>query len=112
MSENTIPANAKKPQDRKPKDSEGDAPEELHVNVRGLELTVASDALDDFELLDDLNELEQNENPGRLPSILRRLVGDQWKTVVDHLRGDNGRVSVGDGAEFVGEILEALSPSS
>lgn len=113
MSENTtIPPNAKQPQDHKPKASEDDTPKELHVTVRGLELTVMSDALDDFELLDDLNELEQNENPGRLPSILRRLVGDQWKTVVNHLRGDNGRVSVEDGAEFVGEVLEALNPSS
>ena len=112
MSETTIPANVKQPEDHKPKAEDDDTPKELHVTVRGIELTVMSDALDDFELLDDLNELEQNENPGRLPSILRRLVGDQWKKVVDNLRGENGRVSVEEGAKFVGEVLEALNPSS
>lgn len=111
MTESKIPANAKKPEDHKSK-AEDAVPEELTVTVRGLELKVMSDALDDFELLDDLNELEQNDNPGRLPSILRRLVGDQWKKVIEHLRGENGRVSVEDGSEFIGEVLEALNPSS
>lgn len=93
-------------------DAKAASPETIDVTVRGVPLTISADALDDFELLDDLNELEQNNNPGRLPSLLRRLVGDQWKAVMEALRGDNGRVSVEDGAEFVGEVLEAISPNS
>lgn len=106
----TVPAGVKKPQDHQPKAT--DQPEVINVTVRGVDLQVDAAALDDFELLDDLNELEQNQNPGRFPSILRRLVGDQWKTVIEALRGPNGRVSVEDGVEFVGELLEAVSPNS
>ena len=105
-----VPKNAKKPEDHKPKAS--DAPEVIEVTVRGVDLKIDADALDDFELMDDLNELEQNENPARLPSILRRLVGDQYRSVMDAIRGENGRVSVEAGSEFLGEVMEAISPNS
>lgn len=106
-----IPAGAKKPEDHKPKDDE--APQDVTVTVKGVELTVPGDAMDDFELLDDLNELDQKKNPARLPSVLKRLVGeDHWGEVMEALRGENGRVSVETGAEFVGEVLEAINPNS
>ena len=105
-----VPKNAKKPEDHKPKASE--KPEWIEVTVRGVDLRIDPDALDDFELMDDLNELEQNENPTRLPSILRRLVGDQYREVMDALRGENGRVTVEAGSEFLGEVMEAVSPNS
>lgn len=102
-----VPATAKKPQDRKPKDDGT-----MTVTVRGVELTVDREAFDDFELLDDLNALE-NGSPQRLPSVLRRLVGDQWGKVMDGLRDkDTGRVSAEAGAGFVGELMEALNPNS
>lgn len=106
----TVPAGAKKPADRKPKESEKS--DFTEITVRGITLKIPTDALDDFELMDDLNELDQNENPSRLPSILRRLVGDQWNTVIEALRGPNGRVGIEDGAEFVGEVIEAVAPKS
>lgn len=102
----TVPADVKQPQDRKPKDDGT-----LTATVRGVTVTVSKDAFDDFELLDDLNALE-NGSPQRLPSVLRRLVGDQWGKVMDGLRGDNGRVSAEDGAGFVGELMEVLNPNS
>ena len=105
-----VPKNAKKPEDRKPKASE--KPEWIEVTVRGVDLKIDPDALDDFELMDDLNELEQNENPVRLPSILRRLVGDQYREVMDALRGENGRVTVEAGSEFLSEVMEAVAPNS
>src|SRR5690606_20893967 len=52
----TPPKNAKQPADHKPKAAEVD--NERTITVRGVEVTVAADALDDFELLDDLAELE------------------------------------------------------
>src|SRR5690606_42083996 len=44
------------------------------AEVGGREWTISQDALDDFELLDDLAELE-NGNAVRLPSALTRLLG-------------------------------------
>ena len=43
-------------------------------------------AINDMELLEDLEELDQG-NPMRVPSALRRLLGEQGKRALyDHLR--------------------------
>ena len=105
-----VPATAKKPQDRKPKAE--DAPTVTTVAVRGIDVTVPADALDDFELLDDMHELE-NGNATRMPSVLRRLVGDQWRDVMDAARDEQtGRVTIEAGAKIVQEIMEGISPNS
>ena len=57
----TVPDGVKVPQDRKPKTEP--KPETLTAYVRGREWSVPTDALDDFELLDDLNALEQRRDP-------------------------------------------------
>jgi hypothetical protein len=85
----------------------------VSAEVRGKTWVVPADALDDFELLDDLNALEQRADATRLPSVLRRLLGDQWRDAMDVLRDkDTGRVSVEAGAEFVMELMGALNPNS
>jgi len=93
----------KVPQDRRPKASDA-----LVAKVAGQDWMIDKDALDDFELLDDLGEIEAG-NASRLPRVLRRLLGaEQYKTALDSLRGDDGKVRVEAGAEFVREIFEAL----
>ena len=105
-----IPAGVKVPQDRKPKDEP--KPETLTAAVKGREWSVPSDALDDFELLDDLNALEQRGDVTRLPSVLRRLLGEQWRDAMDVMRDETtGRVSVEAGSEFVMELMGALNPN-
>ena len=104
-----VPKNAKKPEDHKPK---ADKPKMIEVTVNGLDLTIDPDALDDFELLDDLNALDQDEDATRLPSLLRRLLGDQYRPAIDSLRGENGRVSVEAGMNFLQEVMEAINPNS
>lgn len=105
-----IPESAKRPADRKAKASKDGS---RNVTIRGLEITVSGDALDDFELLDDLDALDQG-NAARFPSVLRRLIGkDSYKAAMDILRDpDSGRVSVESGATFVSEVLDAVSPNS
>lgn len=96
----------KKPQDRKPKASDTYA-----VEVRGQKFTVALAALDDFELLDDLAQVEEGKGQ-RFPSLLRRLLGDQYRDALNLLRDEEtGRVPVEEGALLVKEILEAIDPS-
>lgn len=97
----------KKPQDRKTA-----KPAKGVVVVRGLSLNVPADAKDDFELLDDLAAFQNEKDGSRLPRILRKLVGDQFTEVMDSLRGENGRVSVKDGFDFVKELIGALNPNS
>ena len=106
-----VPDNVKNPQDHKAKATP--APEVLTATVRGVEWSVPADALDDFELLDDLNALDQKGDATRLPAVLRRLLGDQWRDAMDVLRDEGtGRVSVEAGAEFVMELMGALNPNS
>jgi len=104
------PASAKKPQDRKPKAT--DAPDHRTVTVAGKDWTVSTEALDDFELLDDLGELEDG-NAARLPSIMKRLLGDDYRAALDSIRDENTkRVSIEAGGDFVKAILEGLNPNS
>lgn len=96
----------KKPQDRKPP---ADAP--IKVEVRGQSFTIDRDALDDFELLDDIARVEDGAGH-RLPSLLRRLLGEDYGRALDLLRDEEtGRVALESGAELVQEIFEAVDPS-
>lgn len=81
------------------------------VEVAGAEWTVALKALDDFELLEDLDAIDSGKGQ-RLPRALRRLLGDeQYPRALDAVRDEHGVVSVVAGAEFFEEILQALNPS-
>lgn len=85
---------------------------DLLVSGEPLTVTVPKDALDDFELLEDLNAIDVEKKASRLPAVLQRLVGDQYSDVLDALRGDSGRVSITTAAEWIGELLGALDPNS
>jgi len=109
-------ADPKKPQDHqskkaKPKVEKVDGGWE--VTHKGATITLASEVFDDFELLDEIASVEEGKG-NRLPALLRRLVGaDQFRTVMEALRDKKtGRVSVEAGAEFLGEIFEAVDPNS
>lgn len=107
-----VPAGTKKPADRKtpaPKPVDG----VMTATVDGHEYQVPEDALDDFELLDDLNELQRGDGT-RLPAVLKRLLGkDGFRAAMDNLRDpETGRVGAEVGAEFVMKIFEVLNPNS
>ena len=77
-------------------------------------VTVPADALDDFELLDDLNALDQKGDATRLPAVLRRLLGTssgatRWTSARDRTPG---ACRSRPGAEFVMELMGALNPNS
>lgn len=130
MAETKIaPRGAKQPEDRKPKaepkpsvdrveidveeDGKKRAVQASRVAIRGVVVTVPDEALDDFEVLDDIRAVQDQDDASRLPALLRRLVGtDDYRRVIDALRGPNGRVSVEDGSTFVLELFKALNPSS
>lgn len=96
----------KKPQDRKPKKGEF-----IKVTVRDHTVLVDPEALNDLELLDELNTLDSG-NGLVLPSVLRRLVGDQYKALLEAIRDpETGRVTGEAGAEFVRDILGAFPNS-
>ena len=102
------PSTAKKPQDHQPK---AEAPKDRVVTVDDQEWTVPAEALDDFELLDDLGALEDG-NAARLPAVMRRLLGEDYKRALNHLRGEDGRVRIEPASEFIAAIMQGLDPNS
>ena len=69
---------------------------------------------DDFELLDGIRRIDSGE-PGAallMPDLLRAMVGDQYRQVLDHLRSDNGRVRLQPASEFIGDLMRAYDPNS
>lgn len=102
---------AKEPQDhlpKKPTVKEVDGGKKVTLN--GVTVTVLDEALDDWELLEELAAVDSGKGQ-KLPSLLRRLVGDDYDMVMDALRGQNGRVSIADGAAFVRSLFGALNPN-
>ena len=119
-----IPDTAKQPQDHLPPTTDDAPSPDRVVTVRGHEWVIPAEALEDFELLDDLDRLGTNRDGTRLPAILRRLLPplpspdgallpiDQWRAAMDVLRSPNGRVLPADGEKFIAELLEELNPNS
>lgn len=108
----------KKPQDHQPK-IEKPKVETVdggkRVTIKGVTVTVPDEAIDDFELVEELSRVQfgSKEERGRLPLILRRLIGDDgYRAVMDDLRATNGRVPVQAGFEFIQELFGALNPNS
>lgn len=104
----------KKPQDHQQPKPRVRAVENGHeVTVDGLTVTVLADALDDFELLDELNDLDRG-NPTRLPSLLRRIISaDDYTKAMDHLRtAGGGRVRIEPAADLIKALFGAVNPES
>lgn len=85
------------------------------ITHRDITIHVDRAALDDFELLDDLAELQRNEAKGsiRVPSMLRALAGpDGFRAVTDGLRDkETGRVQASTAVAYVFEMFQALNPN-
>lgn len=80
------------------------------VTLSGVTVKVSDEALNDFEILDELRALGMGHMVA-LPALLRRLVGDDQDRVLDALRGENGRVTITAGHRFVMTLLGALNPN-
>jgi hypothetical protein len=114
-------AGKKKPGDRQPKKErpgEGKVPLVLdiengkQVTLEGITVTIHNEALDDFEFMDELHQLDTKRNGVQLPSILRRFVGADYAKVMEHLRDpETGRVPILRGSEFVYALIRAINPN-
>lgn len=86
----------------------------VEVSIDGLRLPVGSEAMNDFELFDQLNRFNETNAPMLLPRIVRGLFGDDaFDEVMNHLRDpETMRVSFVAVVEFLGKVLELLDPKS
>lgn len=110
------------PKDRRPA-ATAKTDDLVRVQLHGVDWKIDPATMDDFELLDDLNALDQKEDATRMPSVLRRFLtipdkdGDpddsQFRLAMDTLRDKKtGRVTVEAGSRFVWDLLAELNPNS
>lgn len=113
----------KTPQDHKPKaakkavedikvDLDGREVDAFKVTVDGVTVRILREAFDDFELLDDMGQLERKKAQ-RVPSILRRMIlPEDFETAMNALRDETtGRVPIEAGTKFVFEVMSAVNPN-
>lgn len=102
----TPPATAKKPADRQAKKAEIT---EFTMTVYGIDVSIAVEALDDFEFMDDIGRVDDGDL-SRAPIALRRLVGsEKMRELMDAVRDpDTGRVTSEAGAGLFMDIFKAV----
>lgn len=129
-----VPQDVKQPQDRKPKAADAEQTEEarvqalvdgattaeveggIEVTMSGFTVLVPDGARDDFELLAEIGQMDQKMARGRGPSaiahfpgVMRALVGDDgYRTVLNELRRENGRVPVEPAVDIVLALLAIM----
>lgn len=94
----------KQPQDHKP--AALAQPESVTTTVRGIDWTIEADALDDWDLIEELND----PTGASLPSATRRLLGPDQYAAARAMAQDpeTGRVRATVMAELIGEIFQAV----
>lgn len=84
---------------------------DIVVSVRGVEITQPADWIDDIELVEDIALMDAGETMAA-NRVLHRLARDAYPQVVGMLRGEDGRVRVGDASEWAVECIVALNGGS
>ena len=72
----------------------------------GFAYQIREEALDDMELLDAIAEIDGN--PLAISKVIKMLLGEQQrKELYEHLRGEDGRVSVKAASEAIADIFSS-----
>lgn len=80
-------------------------------NKVALTVMIGAEALDDFELLDEMRQIDDG-NASRMPAMLERLVGGEYRSVLEALRDrESGRVKVSDVAAWIHSLFFAIAPN-
>ncbi len=100
------PAAAKQPADRKPSKPRKGEDGRLLVTVRGTEYAVNAEALDDYDVLENLSDGDF------IPALRALLDPEQIQAVKAELRDpETGRLPASTMAEFFSDLMGALNPS-
>ena len=69
----------------------------------GFEFSLEDEALDDYELLETLQEIDEGDY-GKTTKMVTMLLGPQQRDALkEHVRGENGRVS---SQKLLSEVME------
>lgn len=85
-------------------------PSEILVPLDGVDYELDPDVFNDVEILELLGEIQSNEQVYLLPSVMKRMLGDeqfsQWK---DAHRLPTGRVPLEPMMSFLDQLFEVLA---
>lgn len=120
----------KQPQDRKPKQEkpqeaetksvqtkfkrDGRELDGFAVTLHGITVYVPIEAINDFELMDDLNRLQSGDvrNVTSVASVLRGFIGEDFKPAMDAIRDpETGRVTIEAGTRFLFDVIRGINPN-
>lgn len=74
----------------------------------GFEFDIEETVLDNFEILEDLVLIDEG-HPGKVVNVLKRLLGDeQYQSLKEYVRKDDGVVHSSDMGVALKEIFEGL----
>ena len=107
----TIPAGVKQPTDRQEKATE---PSSIRTaTVRGVDVQLDTDLLDDFELMDDIARVEDGDVT-RATKVLRRLLSDEDRAALMETARDpiTKRIDIQAGMVVVQELFGTFDPNS
>jgi len=106
---------ARKPADHQEKQTEPKVTKVAgghRVEYLGASAVVRDEALDDYEMLDELVRM-QNGDGTIVPSLLKRLLGDDYQAVLDGLRDpESKRVKLTEVTAFLMAVLGTINPNS
>ena len=100
----------KKPQDRKPKAEE--LTDVATITAQGLTIAIEQDRMDDIEILELIVMIESGEAQ-YMTSFLRLAFGEeQYEQIKEHLKNEDGRVTITALAEFFEDAQAAMGKLS
>ena len=77
--------------------------------ANGFACQIADEALDDYELFEDLVTIE--EEPNRLPGVIKRLIGKESYAELKEANRVDGRVSTAAMSDSLRDIIQAVRES-
>lgn len=74
----------------------------------GFHFSVDESIADDYEILELIGEVD--ENPARITKLMRAVLGDdQLKALKEHLRQENGRVTISAMTAAMTELFRSIN---
>ena len=85
---------------------EAEGADKVTVTVMGITVTIDENAIDDFDIVEDLCKL-QDGDIFVLPRLVKNLFGDDFADIRKKLSDKNGKLTATKAAEFFAAVLEA-----
>lgn len=80
-----------------------------HIKTRtGFEMDIDDSCIDDMELFEAVADLQAG-NTLAVPTVIRKIFGENKKALYDHCRLESGRVPTQAISNEIAEVFEALN---